>query len=427
MGELPADGAVAFGTFLATGTVWVTGAMPAYAAGLLACAVLAATLSTGLLDEGRAPTVPWSTFPRLALSPAVAMTLAGMMLAQGAARTGVDRMVAAWLLGPLLGRPTALLSMVLAIGAGLSMFMSNTATAVLLLAIVLPVVRPLGPGSRAARAVVLAAALGAAIGGLATPIGTTPNVIAYGLMRHAGHGIGFARWVGLGLPVTAIALVAAMVLVRSLAGGFAGWSFAVARAEVPSPGLAGWAWLAVFLGTVILWSTEPWSGVPIEHSALLPILALPALGLMGAAEWRAVDWRTLLLLFTGLGLGTAMGATGVAEWLVAWSVPTNAPAVAVMGAFCAVSVVLSTFMSNTATANLLVPMALAMGDPELAAPCALATAFGSSLAVGLPVSTPPILLAHATGFVRPRELAMIGVVVGVVGTVAVTAVVAIGR
>ena len=161
MGELPADGAVAFGTFLATGTVWVTGAMPAYAAGLLACAVLAATLSTGLLDEGRAPTVPWSTFPRLALSPAVAMTLAGMMLAQGAARTGVDRMVAARLLGPLLGRPAALLSMVLAIGAGLSMFMSNTATAVLLLAIVLPVVRPLGPGSRAARAVVLAAALGA--------------------------------------------------------------------------------------------------------------------------------------------------------------------------------------------------------------------------------------------------------------------------
>jgi sodium-dependent dicarboxylate transporter 2/3/5 len=93
----------------------------------------------------------------------------------------------------------------------------------------------------------------------------------------------------------------------------------------------------------------------------------------------------------------------------------------VVASFCAVSVVLSTFMSNTATANLLVPMALALGDPALALPCALASALGSSLAVGLPVSTPPMLLAHATGFVRPRELAMLGVVIGLLGTLAVTA------
>lgn len=426
-GELPADGAVVFGTFLATGTTWVTGALPAHVAGLLAATMLAVTLSTGILTMDRAPALPWGAFLGQALSPAIAMTLAGMMLAQGAARTGVDRLVAARLLGPLLGRPAALLAMVLAIGAVLSMFMSNTATAVLLLAIVLPVVRPLGPGSPTARAIVLAAALGAAIGGLATPIGTTPNVIAYGLMRDAGHGIGVVQWVKLGLPVTAIALAAAMILLRSLAGGFTGWSVPAARTEVPSPGLAGWAWLAVFLGTVVLWSTEPWSGIPIMHSALLPILALPVLGLVRLAEFRGIDWRTLVLLFTGLVLGTAMGATGVAGWLVAWSVPANAPAVAVMGAFCAVSVVLSTFMSNTATANLLVPMALALGDPALAAPCALATAFGSSLAVGLPVSTPPVLLAHATGFVKPGELAMIGVVVGVVGSIAVTAAMALGH
>jgi sodium-dependent dicarboxylate transporter 2/3/5 len=66
-------------------------------------------------------------------------------------------------------------------------------------------------------------------------------------------------------------------------------------------------------------------------------------------------------------------------------------------------------------------MALALGDPALALPCALASALGSSLAVGLPVSTPPMLLAHATGFVRPRELAMLGVVIGLLGTLAVTA------
>ena len=266
-----------------------------------------------------------------------------------------------------------------------------------------------------------AAALGAAVGGLATPIGTSPNVIAYGLIREAGLQVGFLEWAAVGLPVAVAVLLCGALVLRSLADGFRAWTPPARARRLPRPGLAGWTWCAVFLATVVLWSTQPWTAIPIERASLLPIVALPALGLVRAPELRAIDWRTLLLLFAGLVLGAAMGRTGVAAWLVGWSVPATAPDAVVVASFCAVSVVLSTFMSNTATANLLVPMALALGDPALALPCALASALGSSLAVGLPVSTPPMLLAHATGFVRPRELAMLGVVIGVLGTLAVTA------
>ena len=419
-GELSPQGSVAFGTFLMTGILWVTGAVPPYVAGMISVAVIAATLPTGLLPGG-APTIRWMNIARQGVSPALVMTLAGMMLALGAARTGVDRMIASRLLGPVLGRPAALLVTVLGIGAVMSMFMSNTAAAVLLLAIVVPIVGQMGTASPAARAMVIAAALGPAVGGIATPIGKTPNVIAYGLIRDAGVDFGFLDWLVIGVPIAVVAIVTSALLLRSLARGFPSWLEATPMVAMPRLGLAGWTWCALFAATVILWSTQPWTGIPIEHASLLPIVALPALGLVRGKDLNALDWRTLGLLFAGLVLGMSLGATGVAEWIVAWSVPAAAPHFALVASFCAVSVVLSTFMSNTATSNLLVPIALAIGDREVALPCALASALGSSLAVGLPVSTPPMLLAHATGFVRPRELAMIGLVVGVIGTLAVTA------
>lgn len=87
-----------------------------------------------------------------------------------------------------------------------------------------------------------------------------------------------------------------------------------------------------------------------------------------------------------------------------------------IASFCILAVLLSTFVSNTTTAKLLIPMTLALPQEELIIPCSLAAAFGSSLAVALPVSTPPMLLAYGTGIVRPRELLHVGLVLGVVGT-----------
>jgi sodium-dependent dicarboxylate transporter 2/3/5 len=122
----------------------------------------------------------------------------------------------------------------------------------------------------------------------------------------------------------------------------------------------------------------------------------------------------------GLCLGQAMEQTGLARWMVESTIPVGSPSMVLIAAFGLLAVVLSTFMSNTATANLLIPMTLALPRGELIVACSLAAAIGSSLAIALPVSTPPMLLAYGTGMVRPAELLRLGLLIGAVGLVLTT-------
>jgi sodium-dependent dicarboxylate transporter 2/3/5 len=172
--------------------------------------------------------------------------------------------------------------------------------------------------------------------------------------------------------------------------------------------------------TLCLWVTQTWTGIPVAVSSLLPLAALPMLGILGPNEIRSIDWSTLLLMGSGLCLGQAMEHTGLARWMVESTIPVGSPAMVLVAAFGMLAILLSTFMSNTATANLLMPMTLALPREELIVPCSLAAAIGSSLAISLPVSTPPMLLAYGTGMVRPPELLRLGLLIGAVGSVLTT-------
>jgi sodium-dependent dicarboxylate transporter 2/3/5 len=348
------------------------------------------------------------------------MTLAGLALAAGASKTGVDRSLANLLLARVLGRPRLLLITLMATGAALSMVVSNTATAVLLLAIIAPLVERLGVRSRSARAMVLAAALGASIGGLATPIGTSTNIIAFSFLREEGHDITFGRWLLVGLPVAAIVLAVGAWWLLRLGCEFSSWRAESPRIEPVTVTRSGWACIVVFAMTLCLWVTQTWTGIPMAVSSLLPLAALPLLGILGPTEIRSIDWSTLLLMGAGLCVGQAMEQTGLARWIVESTIPVGSPAMMLIAAFGLLAVVLSTFMSNTATANLLIPMTLALPRGELIVPCSLAAAMGSSLALSLPVSTPPMLLAYGTGMVRPAELLRLGLLIGAVGLVLTT-------
>ncbi len=367
--SLSRAGLATLGVFVFTAVLWVTSAFPPFAVGLLAVALLAIGLGTtalGVSGESGTVLLPWTRLAGEFASTPVVMTLAGMLLATGAARTGVDRAVAARLLGPILGRPRRLLIMIAALGATLSMVMSNTATTVLLLTLIAPLVGPLGAGSRSARAMVLATACGAAVGGLATPIGTTPNVIAFGLLREARLPVSFAWWMLLGVPVVAGVLGVIIWRLQQLAGGFADWRPPPASISRQAVSGLGWAWCAIFVVTISLWISQPWTGIPIAVSSLIPLAALPMLGIVDAGAIREVDWSTVLLLAAGLCLGVAMSDSGLAAWIIARTVPDAAPRAVMVLVFCVISVSLSTFMSNTATTNLLIPMTLFEGDKEKA-------------------------------------------------------------
>ncbi len=426
-------------TFALVAVLWVGNAMPAFAAGLLGVGLLVASLSLartlpaapGVPDAigaaGRGVIVPWQDFAAQFASAPVVMTLAGMMLAAAGARTGMDRLVAVRLLAPFVGRVPLFLAIVLGIGAGLSMFMSNTATAVVLLTVLSPMVTPLGRDAGTARAVVLAAAVGATVGGVATPVGTSANVIALELLGDAGHRITFGRWMLFGLPVAVAVLALAWWLLRRIAVAGGATARPLVRPQDPGRlGVRGIAFALIFLATVVLWVTSGWTGVPIGVASMLPIALLPALRLVDQHDVRGMDWPTLLLMGSGLCLGIAMERTGLAAFVVRHVVPESTWLPALLLSFGVVSVVLSTFISSTAVTNLLIPLVVALGRPEAVVPCGMAVAFAASMAMALPVSTPPITIACSTGLVRPRELLGVGWKLGAAGLAAAMLLLAVG-
>jgi len=166
---------------------------------------------------------------------------------------------------------------------------------------------------------------------------------------------------------------------------------------------------------VVLWLTGQWHGIGAGTVALLAAVALTALSVLDKHDVDSIDWNILILMWGGLAMGVGIEQSGLGE-LVASADLAALPGglTGLAAAIVALSIVLSTFMSNTATANLLVPIVLAFAlsvpdRAQLAVLCAL----GCSFAMAMPVSTPPNAIAFATGEVRASTLFKLGGLVSI--------------
>ncbi|MBQ3681268.1 MAG: anion permease [Paludibacteraceae bacterium] len=181
----------------------------------------------------------------------------------------------------------------------------------------------------------------------------------------------------------------------------------------------------VFAVTVLLWMLDKVTGVNANVVALIPVAVLTMTGIIKKNDLKEIPWDVLWLVAGGFALGVGMDKTGLAEHLVkaipfeTW--PTMVTIIG-SGVLC---LLMSTFISNTATAALLVPILAAVG----AGIGASLDAFGgitsllvgialcASLAMALPISTPPNALAHSTGLVKQSDMAKVGVIIGVIGLI----------
>jgi sodium-dependent dicarboxylate transporter 2/3/5 len=409
---------------------WATEPVPAVATSLAVVGVLTALVGVpGTLGAWWAKDVGgWERFIAPAASPLMLLMLGSLVLSAGAQRTGLDRALGAVLLKRFAGSPRRLVVGVLLVSALLSMWTSNTATAAIMLAVTRPVWSR-GDLARSTRAgVALAAALGANCGGIATPIGTPPNTIVFMLLQRHGQGFDFVRWMLVGVPVSAIILgVSAVGLLALVKPGREPATLDLAPASVagePPPRWAGPAAGGIFALTVALWLTSPWTGIPVAAAALVPLVFFPALGILRPSDLNRLEWDVLLLILGGLVLGGAMEWTGLASRLVQALPIETLPTLGVVASIAVVAVVLSSFMSNTAVANLLCPVGLgiasAMPGGAMQA-VGLAIAFASSSAMVFPVSTPPNALAYRTGLFGAGTLMAVGSAAGVAGVLAVLA------
>jgi sodium-dependent dicarboxylate transporter 2/3/5 len=419
----------AIAIFVLAAVLWAAEALPLFATALIVVSleILLLAGDGGLADEvasllglagfadetaAGSTSIPASAFLSPFASDIIMLFLGGFLMAAAVTRHGVDRVLARRLLQPFARSPLALVYGLAGLSAFLSMWMSNTATAAMMIALSGPVRDQLPPGHRFRMGVVLAIAFGANIGGIGTPIGTPPNAIAFGALNNAGYEISFLRWMAIAVPLEVLLLAGAGVLLHSRFRPEPGLRLALPSASGALPA-RGAVTLIVLVAAILLWMTGGWHGLGPGTVALLAAATLLAAGVITSADMDAVDWKVLILMWGALSLGVAVERSGLGDYLARTDLSVLPGGIWSVGAVIALAGVgLSTFMSNTAAAALLVPMALAVsisGREEFA----MLAAFSCSFAMAMPVSTPPNALAYATGEIpRPAMVQAGGLVSG---------------
>ncbi len=408
---------------------WTSEVIPAYAVGLFIIGFLVFALGTDIiLDEPREVSQYVDTWS----SQVVWIMLGGFVLADGMSRTGLDRELLMRAVRPAGTRPDRVLLAVMLSAAFASMFISNTSTTVLLVGAVLPLVRELGPNDPFGRNLLVAIPLAASVGGMGTIIGSSPNAIAVGMAAEFGATIDFVRWMVIGVPPALLLVIAAWYF---LCRRYPSESDRVALDfgtddDVDLPAKRDRIIVSsTAILTVALWMTTPLHGIHAAAISLIPIVVLSMTQVLNASRVRSLPWDTLMLIAGGLSLGEAVVDTGLAARLASGLTVLGTLDSALLGLFvlAVVTVVLSNFMSNTATVALILPIAVAI-LPGYELEVCLVLGLSASCALLLPVSTPPNAIAHASGMVQTRDFRPGGLLVGVLGPVVVIAwVTLIGR
>lgn len=448
--------AAIFGAVL---VAWVTEVVPIAVTALLIAPLL---VITGVAD-------PKPAFQSYA-DPLLYLFVGGFFIAEAMSAHGLDRRVAKAIIGIrwVRGLPSRVRIALLIAGALTSMWISNTAATAILLPILLGTI-----GSRRDRTTtgaILALAYACSVGGLGTVVGSPPNAIAIRLLDDAGVHLSFLDWMKIGVPTAIVLGIAIHFVTRAMAGGpsmpvpaldhpegaeegaeeDAETSSGLAAAgidDVPDAwnrgeittavafGLAVFGWLLPGIATAAGWAAAP----AIDSALPEGVVALLAAALLfivpdgrgkRVLTWRRatrIDWGVILLFGGGIALGTQLVATGLAAevsrgFLSFTGIESLWPLTAVL---CVFTIFFTEICSNTASSNMLVPLAIAMAA-ELhvsAAPPVLAVALAASCAFMLPIATGPNAIVYSSGHVSQATMIKIGFVLNLIAAALVFAVV----
>lgn len=359
--------------------------------------------------------------------PVIMLFLGGFVLAIMASKYGLDLTLAKFLLKPFGKKPKFILLGFLLVIAVFSMFMSNTATAAMMLAFLAPVLKTLPDSERGKTGLALSIPVAANLGGIGTPIGTPPNAIAIGALENAGYSIPFVTWMSRMVPFVIFMLLFAWVLLLVL---FPFKSKEIVLQLPENKKKTDWRTVTVwvtFIGTILLWVTESLTGINSNITALIPLGVLTCTGIFTKEDIKEINWSVLWLVAGGFALGTCLNETGLAKTIIG-AIDFSAMNVIVLfivaGLIC---YFLSNFISHSAAANLLIPILVVVGGALAGNPVfenmggvtALISfvAVCASVAMLLPISTPPNAIAASTGMVQTKDMVIVGITIGVVGLV----------
>lgn len=359
-------------------------------------------------------------------NPIIILFLGGFMLAEASVKYNLDKNLTRYLLAPFGSKPRFIILGLMLVTAALSAFMSNTATAAMMVTVILPIIAQLEPGDRFKFGLALSIPIAANIGGITTPIGTPPNAIVIAALTEYGKSISFTDWIIVAAPLVVIMLLFAWWLLIALFPPSADQFKLDIKGKLNTKPKAIGLYV-IFGATVLLWITENQHGIPSSMVAFLPVAALVTGRILNKNDIRNLPWDVLWLMAGGISLGIGMDKTGLAVWMISgldWGAMGYITLILV---FALVAVGMSNFLSNTVTATLLMPLVISlhvsgvMGDSFNLLVTGIVIAVACSLAMALPISTPPNAIAMSTGIIRTKDMARVGVIIGAVGVMLVLA------
>ncbi|MGP1388356.1 MAG: SLC13 family permease [Vibrio diabolicus] len=354
--------------------------------------------------------------------------LGGFALAAALHKQKLDQAIADKVLLLARGKMSVAVFMLFGVSAGLSMWISNTATAAMMLPLVLGVMTKLDAkkNHNTFLFVLLGIAYSASIGGIATLVGSPPNAIAA-----AEVGLSFTEWMKLGVPISLVLMPIAILVLYTMTKPDLSHKFDLDHQPVEWTN-GKMITLAIFLLTVTLWIfSKPINamlGGFTKFDTLVAIGAILLLGASRAVEWKDIekttDWGVLILFGGGICLSNVLKATGTSVFL-AHSLSgflEQAGILLTILAVVAFVVFLTEFASNTASAALLVPVFATIAEALGMSPVILSAliAVAASCAFMLPVATPPNAIVFGTGHIKQKEMMRIGFVLNIACIAALT-------
>lgn len=428
--SLGSEGKRALAAFAFTGSIFALQPVPLPFAGLMVPVLLVAL---GVADTNQA----FETLSR----PIIILILGSLFIAEALRKHGITRRLAMASIVASGGKVDRLLFGLMAIGALLSMWMENTATAAVLIPVAITISNQLKDQEKVKELLVLLVlgiAYGASIGGMATLTGSASNAVASEFLAEI-RPWSFLDWMKLGLPAVILVLpVTWLVLRRMVKVSVTHLDIEVAQRELGNMGKlksVEWETLAVMAVTITLWiggdAIEGWMGLPASFlsPAIVGMISVAYMALRQIIEWddvKGVSWGMFFAIAAGLALGEALKRSGAIMWLTMLVTPVIGESPFLLNLILVVfaSALLTNVVNNATVAAVFVPIMinLAAADPsmnavELVLPLTLATSFGYSL----PSASGRMALISATGIISNRDMFRYGLIVTVVSSTVLVA------
>lgn len=301
--------------------LWLTEAIPAWATSVVIIFVLLFFVSDSAFkimqgsEAEMGKLLDYQGVMACFADPTIILFLGGFVLAIAATKSGLDVMMAKALIAPFGKRSENVLLGFMLITGIFSMFISNTATAAMMLTFLTPVFKSLPPSGKGRVALTMAIPIGANLGGMGTPIGTPPNAFAFKVLNDPAGlnlGLSFGDWMLIMAPMVLIMLLMAWVIIRKM------FPFSAKTIELNIEGDMQHNWRTTvvaitFLATIVLWVFGKQLGINANTVAMLPIAVFALTGVVTAKDLKEIDWAVIWMVAGGFALGLAMNGTGLAE------------------------------------------------------------------------------------------------------------------